>query len=123
MNLGELDSLIERGRELPGADKLPTDPLELRRWADAAAALILDLRSAVEERVRKEGGMLAMQLRQLFEARIVKQVNGRALLTDEVAEHSLIVHVLEECVIVDVRLRVGKAKEDGTARDDGGETR
>lgn len=112
MSPGELDSLLERATELPGADKLPTDPLELRRWAEQACGLLLELRGALVDRVGAHGGTLAMRLREVLEEKILVQLNGRAALTASVEELSLGVHLLPEGVIVDARLRVGKVKDE-----------
>ena len=81
---------------------------------------MVELRKALREGVAQHGGILALQLRKLLESRIVAEVNGRAVLTNEVHEHSLSAHVLADEVIVDVRLRIGKAKEDGSAQLGGG---
>lgn len=112
MTPGELEGLIGRAAELPAFDAIPTDPLERRRWEERAAALVIDLRQAMESVLKAEGGSFAMRLREVFEERILAQVNGRVQLTDEVSEHTLGVHIVDECVIVDVRLRVGKARND-----------
>lgn len=113
MNPGELDSLLDRAGELPPLEKLPTDPLELRRWAEQASGLLVELRQALRDGVTSHGGLLALRLRQAIEDRILAQVNGRAELTAEVVEHTVLVSLLPDVVIVDVRLRVGKAKQDG----------
>lgn len=125
MNPGELDSLLERASDLTPLEKLEHagDLLELQRWAMTAESLIVELRKALREGVSQHGGILALQLRKLLEARIIKEVNGRAVLTNEVHEHSLAVHLMPDEVIIDVRLRVGKAKEDGTAQLGGGTER
>lgn len=111
MSPGELDSLLERAGELPGVDKLPTDPIEMRRWAEQACGLLLELRSALGERVKLHGGTFAMRVREALEEQILQQLNGRATLTKVVDELSVGVHLLHEGVIVDVRLRVGKVSD------------
>ena len=122
LNLGEIDSLLDRAAELPRLEELKGgDILELQRWAKQAEGLVLDLRQALREGVSSEGGMLARRLRALFEERIVKDINGRAVLTTDVAEHSLAVHVRPDGVFVDVRLVIGRTREEhGTAQPAGG---
>jgi hypothetical protein len=110
VNAGELDSLLERAGELPGFDALPADSAELKRWAERACTLLVELRQALRDGVASQGGTLALRLRAALESQILLQLNGRAELTTEVSEHSLGVHVLEDAVFVDVRLRVGKVK-------------
>jgi hypothetical protein len=122
MNPGELDSLLERAAELAPLEKLPTDPLELRRWTEQAWGLLVELRQTLRDGVASNGGTLALRIREALEEKIVKLVNGRAELTAAVQEHSVQVALLPDVVIVDVRMRVGKAKEDGTAPISGSET-
>lgn len=107
--LAKIETLLARA-----ADRKPepVDPLLSRAWYEGTEGLIADMRDALNELVSAEGGMLALKLRTLFEESIVKEVNGRTVLTDEVTEHSLQVHVIDEAVIVDVRLRIGKARQD-----------
>lgn len=112
MSPGELDSLLERAGELPGVDKLPTDQIEMRRWAEQACALLLELRGALGERVKLHGGTFAMRMREALEDQILQQVNGRTTLTKVVDELSVSVHLLDEGVIVDARLRVGKVSDE-----------
>ncbi len=121
MNPGELDSLLERAAELPGVEKLPTDPIELRRWAERSCALFLELRQALRDGVASQGGTLALRLRAALEDKVLAQVNGRAELTTEVTEHTVQVHILPGEVILDIRLKVGKVR-DGTASIGGGAT-
>lgn len=111
MSPGELDSLLERAAELRGVDKLPTDSVEMRRWAEDACGLLLELRQALGERVKLHGGTFAMRLREAIEAQILEQLNGQAVLTKAVDELSVSTHLLHEGVIVDVRLRVGKVSD------------
>jgi len=115
VNPGELDSLLERAAELPPAEKIPMDPLELRLYAERAAGLLLELREALRSSVLSHGGTFAMRLRETLEERILTEINGRVVLTTEVKEHTVGVHLLPGEVIVDVRLRVGKERTDGTA--------
>ncbi len=121
MNPGELDSLLARAAELPPLEKLPTDPLELRRWAEQAWGLLVELRQTLGDGVASHGGTLALRLREALEEKIVALVNGRTELTAEVAEHTVSVALLPDVVIVDVRMRVGKAKDHGTTSDGGAE--
>lgn len=112
MSPGELDSLLTRAAELAPLEKLPTDPLELRRWTEQAWGLLVELRQVLRDSVLSHGGSLALHLREAIESKILAQVNGRTELTTEVSEHSIAVHLMPEAVFVDVRLRVGKAREE-----------
>ncbi len=111
MTPGELDSLLERAAEIPEADALPEDLLELARVARKAIGVMLELRTVLRDQVAVQGGTLGQSIRAALEEKIVEMLNGRARLTPETTEHTLSVHVLPDEVIVDVRLRVGKAKE------------
>lgn len=100
---------IQRIREVLGVNT--DDPKAAQAWSIGAKEALAALLDHVEESVQKDGGTFARQLRDALEARILRELNGRAELTDDVSVHSLGVHVTPEGVIVDARLKLGVWKQ------------
>jgi hypothetical protein len=99
------DGELERMRDSLRADL--TEPKAAQAWATQARADLEALLELVGGQLRLQGGSFAAGLRQALEAKIIRQLNGRASLTDETRELSLLVSVTPNAVIVDARLSLG----------------
>jgi len=80
-------------------------------WTQQALEHLEDLLEQVEVATATEGGTLARRIREALETRILRELHGRAALTDDTAIESLSVHVLPGGVLVDVRLKIGTWKQ------------
>lgn len=99
---GELERLRERVKE----DL--SNPLQAQAWARALQADLPRLLDLCDEAQRKQGDAFAHAIREALERRILRDINGRAALTDDTHMESLSAHVLPAAVIVDCRLRIGR---------------
>lgn len=102
------ESDLERMRELVKA--APVDPLALREWVIKAK---LDMSALIEDLTDRQmatGGGFSDRLREALEPQILTAINGRAALTSKTEQHSLSVHLTQDAVFVDVRLRLGVGK-------------
>lgn len=87
-----------------------TDPIVAQQWIQRAKADLASLVEDLTDRYEESGGELASTIRDLLRPRIEKELNKRVTLTTEASEHSLIVSILPDQVVVDVRLRLGSAR-------------
>lgn len=81
------------------------------QWAQQACEALEELLDQAEQETHADGGSLARRLRQSLEEGILRELRGRAALTDETKLESLSVHLLADGVIVDARLRLGRWRQ------------
>lgn len=108
-----IEEIAERITELVENAPL-NDPMQAQRWAHAAREQLALLTAQVKAAVEREGGTFGRALRAALEKQIVTQLAGTCVLTDQVTEHSVNVHLLGPetgHVLVDVRLRIEKGKQ------------
>lgn len=106
MNEGDL----QRIREMTAVDT-SQDAKRAQAWSIEAKAALVELLEHAEAAITRDGGTFAKQLRDALEERTIRELNGRAELTDDVVIHSFAVHVTPEGVLVDVRMKLGVWKQ------------
>ena len=108
-NEGELERMREH---LARAKKLPQDlghqSPSWDLWVDEARQHLERLLELAEADLAATGGSFAEKLRQALEQRIITELRGQAVLTNDTKAESLSLHVLPGGVVVDVRLRIGR---------------
>lgn len=100
---------LERIRET--VKQKPTDVLAQQEWIARAKLDLASLLEDLTDRLQATGGEFAAALRSAVQAKVVEQLNGRAVLTSQVKEHSIAVHLTPHAVYVDVRLELGISKQ------------
>lgn len=109
LNEGEIERMKEhqaRGAKLEASLGIESPSWEL--WVQEARQNLEVLIEIAERQLAASGGTFAEKLRQALEERILKEVRGRAVLTNDVAAESVSVQVMPAGVWVDVRLRIGR---------------
>lgn len=104
------EGVLARMREHLKAAKtleLVRDEPSLWTWVQQAREHLEELLEQAETETMAEGGTLARRLREALEGRILRELHGRAALTDDTQLESLSVHVLPGGVLVDSRLKIG----------------
>lgn len=96
---------LERLRGLSKQDL--SDPFAAQVWARAIQADLGRLLELCEEVQKIQGNDFARKIRAALEGRIVRELNGRCGLTDDVVAESVSVHTGQN-VWVDIRLRIGR---------------
>ncbi len=91
--------------------KVVRDGESVWQWAQQALEHLEELLEQAETEAQAEGGTLARRLREALEGRILRELHGRAALTDDTTLESLSVHVLPLGVLVDTRLKIGTWKQ------------
>lgn len=105
--LSRMRDHLKAGKELRELRDGPA----LMAWVIQAFEHLEELLDQAEEEAGQDGGTLARRLRDALEERILRELRGRAELTDETRLESLSVHVLPEGVIVDSRMRLGRWRQ------------
>ncbi len=106
LNEGEIERMKEhlgRAKVLP---EIESPSWEL--WVQEARQNLDVLLELAEGQLALAGGTFADKLRQALEERILKELRGRAVLTNDTKAESVSVQVMPAGVWVDVRLKVGR---------------
>ena len=108
LNEGEIERMREhlgRAKAL-AAVEIQSPSWEL--WVQEAREHLDKLLEVADAQLAATGGTFAEKLRQALEERILAELRGRAVLTNDVTAESVSLHVLPGGVWVDVRLKIGR---------------